>query len=106
MLAHERGATSMDGAEAITRVNLTTAELGAAAGREKDGISTLGLFAAWLRVCRAQPEPDYPPTGLQHAHWCRAPYLAAGSVSLRAQVWVSAPPGPSTYPVENSRIPA
>src|SRR5258706_15190612 len=45
MLAHERGAASMGGAVAITRVNLTAAELRAAAGRKKDGSAARRMVA-------------------------------------------------------------
>src|ERR1700704_2708257 len=45
MFVHERGAASMGGAVAITRVELTAAELRAAAGREKDGSAARRMLA-------------------------------------------------------------
>src|SRR5216684_3713814 len=45
MLALERGAASMGGAVAITRVDLTAAELRTAAGREKNGSAARRILA-------------------------------------------------------------
>src|ERR1700716_4120525 len=45
MFVHERGAASMGGAVAITRGELTAAELRAAAGREKDGSAARRMLA-------------------------------------------------------------
>src|SRR5260370_6116714 len=45
MYVHERGAASMGGAVAITRVDLTAAELRTAAGREKNGSAARRILA-------------------------------------------------------------
>jgi hypothetical protein len=68
MFVHERGAASMGGAVAITRVDLTAAELRAAAGREKNGSAARRMLALAMVLDGADRKSAAETCGISEHH--------------------------------------
>src|SRR3954468_5106842 len=93
MLAHERGAPSMGGAVAITRVDLTAAELRASAGREKDGSAARRMLALALVLDGADRKTAAETCGMDRQtlrDWLHR-YNAKGLAGLRNLIKSSGP---------------
>jgi putative transposase len=85
MLVHEIGAALMGGAVRITRVDLTAAELRAAAGREKNGSAARRMLALAMVLDGADRKSAAETCGMDRQtlrDWVHR-YNAAGLVGLR-----------------------